>query len=364
MRKQIIFALNYYVSEQMYGGVDHFVIKLATALLERGYAVDIFFPLQEGSSLFHYRKAGLDAELLAGDLFSHAVLERVRQKQYTLLVTHFFTPYSKYLKLYKTYVTHIISVEHMSRPIDGKQIKRKIKDKITYYLYRRYLDQTIHCCHYLRAQDALEYSTNIFKNSVTVYNGVESLKSEDTEELNRGKGQDGLRVVCIGRLVKEKGFEHAIEAVKMLNSSKISLEIYGDGNYKKDLQELCAHDKRIIFHGNVSTIPEVLRSADLLLLPSYQEAFPFVILEAFLYETLVVATRVGGIPEMLEDGVNGLLVPPKNSEAIAHILRRILDDPQAYKALRSAASITQKEHFSFAQMLQGHLGVVEEVISR
>lgn len=362
MSKKIAFALNYFVSEKVFGGVDKLIIALSIELSKRGYRVDIYFPKKLNASIFHYAKAGVKATLLEGDLFSESLLSILRKNHYDLLVTHFFTAYSKYLKSYKLYVSHIISVEHMSRPIEGKTLKRKIKDQVAYRLYSRYLDRTIHCCNYLREQDSRDYSPGVLKKSITIYNGVDCDHNLSFEESQGNKENGSLKVVCIGRLVYEKGFQHAIEAIRLLNSLDVTLDIYGDGPYRANLEKIAENNSKIRFHGFVSNITEVLPEADVLLLPSYQEAFPFVVLEAFSVGKIVIASNVGGIPEMIKDGRNGYMVKPKDSESIAAILEELYLKTKNVTFIQEQAYLTVKNKFSFTKMLDSHIEIIEEVL--
>lgn len=354
MSKEIVFALNYFVNKNVFGGTDRLIIGLAKALKELDYNVYVYFPFMLNSDTSHYDKNGVNAILLEGDLFSQSLLEALKTKKTDLLVTHFFTPYSKYLKLYSKYAKHIVSMEHMSRPIDGKNIKRKLKDKIQYFLYSKYLDKTIHCCDYLLKQDIKDYSVHISKKSITIYNGVEAV-------LQEVKQDEILKVVCVGRLVKEKGFEHVIDAFSQINSQELSLDIYGDGPYKQRLEVFANSDKRIKLHGFVSNIMEVLKEVDVLILPSYQEAFPFVILEAFALGKIVIATDVGGIPEMIIDGENGYLIPPRNSQKIVEILEKLLNRNErpdmSKKAFETALTI-----FPYTKMIKAHVKLIEGMV--
>jgi len=360
MSIKIAFVLNYFVSKNVLGGTDRLVIALAKELEQHGYEVNLFFPKMDLSDLYHYEKAKVNANLLEGKLFSEEVLDVLKKDEYRLVVTHFFTPYSKYLKIYHKYVKHIISVEHMSRPIEGKSLKRRMKDKVQYFLYEKYVDKVIHCCDYLREQDVIDYSIHVGKKSLTVYNGIET-KGEVNFKDSR-LNTDDLRITCIGRLVEEKGFQHAIEALKQLSMKNVSLDIYGNGNYKTELEELAKGDERIAFHGFVSNIQDVLEEADILLLPSYQEAFPFVILEACAVGTTVIATNVGGIPEIILDNKNGFLIEPKNTDDIVKVLNDIIFNKENLVAIQNEAYMCVKDKFSFSLMIDGHSDLIRGVL--
>jgi len=138
----------------------------------------------------------------------------------------------------------------------------------------------------------------------------------------------------IGRLSPEKGQIYAIEAfVEIIRKYKTTNNIYlllvGDGpdEYKlKQLTKDLGFGKNIIFAGYQSNIIPYMASIDLLLLPSLSEGLPNVVLEALCMRKPVVATRVGGIEEIIDDGDNGIIVNPGNVTEIADAILSVLSD--------------------------------------
>ncbi len=146
-----------------------------------------------------------------------------------------------------------------------------------------------------------------------------------------------IRLLFIGFIRPEKGLEYLIEAMSRLKTSRpCRLTIVGswDGydGYKAHLDEVIAssglHD-RIDWEGYVAYGPkmwEYLRSHDIFILPTLSEGTPRVLVEARANSLPLVATRVGGIPSSVTDGVDGLLVPPKDSASIADAIDKIIED--------------------------------------
>lgn len=135
----------------------------------------------------------------------------------------------------------------------------------------------------------------------------------------------------IGRLVEGKGIENILEAVKILNDYK--LIIFGSGPLESKLkamaQELNIKDK-IEWRGFApyNKVPEALSQIDIFVYPSLHEGFGRAIMEALAMEKAVVATNVGGIPDLIKDGINGFLVEPNNPEMLAGKIKILIENKE------------------------------------
>ena len=167
----------------------------------------------------------------------------------------------------------------------------------------------------------------------------------------------------LGRLVPEKGFDVALRALALLPArwSQVRMMIVGDGSDRARLESLCVAlglGDRVEFCGGVpnSEVPAMVNRATLVLVPSrWQEPFGIVCLEAAMMERAVVASRVGGVPEVVEDGVSGTLVEPDRPEALAHGITALLDDPTGLVAMGRRARRLAEARFGYDQFLRNHL---------
>jgi hypothetical protein len=98
-------------------------------------------------------------------------------------------------------------------------------------------------------------------------------------------------------------------------------------------------------------------------LPSVAEAFGLALVESLFLGTPVLATHVGGIPEIVRDGEDGLLVPASNPGALAALLQRVIEDPRILSRLRGAGSARMKETFCFETMMRSYEALYEELIA-
>jgi glycosyltransferase involved in cell wall biosynthesis len=165
----------------------------------------------------------------------------------------------------------------------------------------------------------------------------------------------GSGILYAGRLSHEKGVDVLIEAVGRLGDSR--LEVVGDGPERGRLEALAAvrAPGRVGFHGRVprERVLELVKAAAVAVMPSRcHDNQPMAILEAFGCGVPVVATSLGGMPELTEGGA-GITVPPEDPDALAGALGRLLGDPAAAAAMGRAARARAEHDFSPDQHLAG-----------
>ena len=147
---------------------------------------------------------------------------------------------------------------------------------------------------------------------------------------------DGPTLVLAGRLVRQKALEVALQAVAQVQG--VSLVVAGDGPERELLEAAAPERVRFLGAQPRDVVFELFRAADAALLSSAWESFGLVVAEALAVGTPVISTAVGGVVEVLEDGVNGLLVPPGDPDALAAAIRRFFGDEELRARLRAAAA--------------------------
>jgi glycosyltransferase involved in cell wall biosynthesis len=182
------------------------------------------------------------------------------------------------------------------------------------------------------------------------------------DELRAAAGISGPTLAFAGRLMAAKALDVAFDA--MARVPEASLLVVGDGPDRADLERRCAElglDGRVRFVGGLSreAVLRVFAAADAVLLSSRWENFPHVVVEALAVGTPVVATSVGGVPEVVRDGENGLLVAPDDPEALATAIRRVLGD-DGLRSRLAAAARPSIEPYSADRLL----GQIEEELER
>jgi len=144
-------------------------------------------------------------------------------------------------------------------------------------------------------------------------------------------------ILFVGNLVYQKGVEYLIDAKKLMNSDA-ELMVVGDGPLHHDLEKKVADDEieDVVFVGARRDVEYIMPSADLFVLPSISEGFPITILEALASGLPVVATKVGGIPEVMEEQV-GVMVEPADPGKLASAMDRVLEDQDLKNSMKTAA---------------------------
>lgn len=157
------------------------------------------------------------------------------------------------------------------------------------------------------------------------------------------RADDGS-ILTVGRLSAEKGHADLFEAVASLKDAR--LVVVGDGPERAKLERQASRLGRVVMTGHRADVAPFYAAATVFALPSHSEGSPNVVLEAMAAGVPVVATAVGGVPEILDNGRTGLLVPPRDPVAMAAAIRRLLTEPETRRALAAAASAEVEAHYT------------------
>lgn len=192
--------------------------------------------------------------------------------------------------------------------------------------------------------------------------GVRLRRTEvvDNIVIARGRARPGAvvavpRIVAAGLLIPLKAYDVLLSALGQLAADGCSFELWlaGEGPERSRLEQLAlalAIAPRVRFLGGIEDVPALFATAQLLVHPSRTEGSSNTILEALAEGLPVVATRVGGTPELIEDGETGLLVPPDDALALATKIRSLLDDPALGERLGRAGLERVRERCTAARV--------------
>jgi glycosyltransferase involved in cell wall biosynthesis len=183
---------------------------------------------------------------------------------------------------------------------------------------------------------------------------------------------DAPIVGVVARLEPEKGHPTLLEAWPAVRTAvpDARLLIVGEGSQRELLEVQAASlglldgaAPAVVFTGRRDDVPAVTAALDVAVLPSYREAQGLSILEAMALSRPVVASAVGGIPEMIDDGRTGLLVPPKDATALAGALTRLLRDPAEAERLGRAGHDLVHERFCVEQMVRAVETIYDDAVA-
>ena len=177
-----------------------------------------------------------------------------------------------------------------------------------------------------------------------------------TEQRSQVRSEIGVEddehlVLYVGRLRTVKGVEYGIRAfaTALEKHDKMKLALAGEGDQRGNLESLCDDlgiQKHVKFLGPRKDLSDVLSASDSVIMPSINEGFPRVAIEAMASSKPVVATRVGGTPEAIINGQSGILVPSKNIKAMAEAIVNIASDSGLATRLGIAARKRVEQHYS------------------
>ena len=191
----------------------------------------------------------------------------------------------------------------------------------------------------------------------TIYHGVNLQRY--VAPATRRNTADDVHIVTAAWLIAEKGVQHLIRAMRSPALLRSRLSIAGDGPELESLTRLSRElgvAERTRFLGLRSDLSAVLQDADIFVHPAvWQEAFGLAIAEAMATGCPVVGSNVGAVPELVVDGVTGLLVPPGDSHAIAGALEQLASDPELRSRLGQAARTRAEEIFDLEKCVEQHL---------
>jgi glycosyltransferase involved in cell wall biosynthesis len=184
-------------------------------------------------------------------------------------------------------------------------------------------------------------------------------------------GSVGHRILFVGRLSRSKGLHYLLNAfVKVISEvPSAKLDIAGSGIDQGEFQSLADRlgvASSVVFHGwsDRTLVKKLLRECRVVAFPSiYPEAFGIVGIEAMMHARPVVAFDVGGVKDWLDDGVTGILVAPRETDALALALLRLLGSNETCRRMGFAARAQAKEKFSAERHLAALIGVYEDALS-
>jgi glycosyltransferase involved in cell wall biosynthesis len=172
-----------------------------------------------------------------------------------------------------------------------------------------------------------------------------------------------------GRLSPEKGFDLLVAAACRIaaRDAQLGFVLFGEGNLRERLAaqiHAAGLDGRFVLAGFRGDLDALLPCLDVLVLPSYTEGLPNVVLEACAARVPVVATAVGGTPEVVEHGVNGLLVPAGDADALVSALRDLLGSPTRRRDMGERGRHKVVEDFTFAAQAEKYQQLFDDLLCR
>lgn len=364
MKESIIICVQYKMDQDLIGGMDRYCWAMDEKLTSLGMIPKWFFP--KSSLPEHYRQRDLDIVYIDHKDFLQGVYEylEVHNIHPEIMLTHFTRYFTKEMRWFKKLgVGRIISFEHLFRDQKNRPLIVKIKTAVKGSLFYRYCDKVAFVSEYVYRQAINEYwpiKLLIIKRISVVYNGIDT----NAYRIGLQKKEEGiLKIVCACRIVKAKGLLVLIEAVEGLERTgygdKFQIDVYGAGQDKIEFEKIVAEKelKRIRFLNNANNLNELLNTYDTAVFPTFGEAHPFFVLESFASGLPVIASKVGGIPEMINEE-RGFLIEPGSVKELNDAIVYCINNKEKLPEMGLKGRDYVLSDFTLEHMVQRHLSLL------
>jgi glycosyltransferase involved in cell wall biosynthesis len=197
---------------------------------------------------------------------------------------------------------------------------------------------------------------------IRVYNGIETDHYSPTRRIRErvrsefNIGEEQTLVGSVGRLVWQKGFEYLIRSIPQILSvdPKAQVLVVGDGPMRNELEELAERMKvgeHLIIAGFRTDIKEILSGLDILVIPSLLEGFPMITLEGMAMAKPIIATKIDGITEQITHEESGIIIPPRDPQAIANAIIKVVNNARLAETMGLEARKRVENDFSVDRMV-------------
>jgi len=356
---------------ELFGGVERHVLGIIGGLKEQGVST-LLILLHDGELAAQARGQGIEPVVLSNRnrslLTTSRQLARIlNQREVHIVHVHGYKAivFCSVARLWHRF--SMVKTEHgLPEPAAGGPI-RALRNRL-YYFSDIAATRIAHATVCYVTEDLRTYYRHAHSGlrAIVIPNGVANI---DRRQFPRSPEMcdDWFNLLVVGRLDMVKGHHLAIEAIAAGSVPQdIHLHIVGVGPREVELRALAKARgvaNRVHFLGFRRNIYDYIAHCNLLLMPSLHEGLPYTLLEAMALGTPIVASRVGGLAEVIQDEGTGLLVPPQDAEALAQAIRRLHDDPALRSQLGDQARRLQQATYSLEAMTERYLAIYRELVA-
>lgn len=196
-----------------------------------------------------------------------------------------------------------------------------------------------------------------------IYNGVDTDRYSSAKPIDTGLPAGSVAIGYVGAFEPRKGVTDLAAAWPHIASRipNAHLLMCGKGSLEPKIRSMLDSRPRVHWLGHRDDVPSVMKALDMLVLPSYVEGAPNVVLEAMASAVPVVATAVSGTPELVRDGVDGKLIPPREAEVLADAVVGLASSPDLRSRMAEAARRRVAENFTIGAMIDSYESVLKGV---
>ena len=377
MRKVLFLAD---LNPNKFGSLEEMVLLLGRELSRRGNTLvlgAIAYPIPSVAELF------LDAGIELVNLNEHGEMNAarrmrsmralIRELRIDLVHINFYGLTDPVVLGAYLAPAQIVYTEHTSGAAPRRGGLKSVLSRLLHFFIVRRVERYIAVSDFVRERLRSTHHAGPGQ-TVTIYNGVNTARflphDRMTARDRTGLPRGGKIVLSVAMLIPEKGVHHLVQAVSILVAeyrvTDLCVAIVGEGECREELEQLAwklGVGGQVRFLGRRSDVADLVAAADLVAVPSvWHEAFGYIVAEAMAGGRPVVASRVGGIPELIDDGETGLLVPPGDSRALAAALGAVLTDADLARRLSENGLRKCRSQFSLADKVVEFADLYESVL--
>lgn len=342
------------------GGLERVIQRLAIGLPKKRYDVQVWCLTKGGVIADELRAAGVKVEVLGmGKRCTFAFLFRLVKKmkdcRVEILHAHGYSACTigraaAFLANVPVMIAHVHSMywNYTRRQLFTEKVLSLITHKII-------------CCSEAVARFVTEKERVVAGRVAVVYNGVPDLRRAGDGDARAALGlcPEDFSILVAASFSRNKGHSCFLSAISDVLRARPRIKVFlaGEGPLKRELElqaEKLGITGNVVFCGVVRDIGALLSAVDVLVLPSVErEGLPIAVLEAMSAGKPVIASRIGGIPEAVSDGKTGLLIPPRDSAALAAAILALDRDRTKLRESGLAARVLYEQKFTLENMIAG-----------
>ena len=356
---------------ELFGGVERHVLGMLSALRARGIA-PLLILFHNGELADRAREQGLEPIVLSDRnrsilATSRQLADALARRDIRIVHAHGYKAMVFCAMARRRHRFALVKTEHgLPEPVAGGAMGA-LRSRIYHLLDRgatRLSSATV--CYVTSALIGRDEGRRAARRARVIPNGVSAM---DRRRLPRPPEYHAgcFNLAVVGRLEPVKALHLAIEALAAPGMPENAhLHVIGTGPCEGELRARSAAvgvAARVHFLGFRRDAHNFIAHCDALLMPSLHEGLPYTLLEAMALGTPVIASRVGGLAETLQDGATGLLIEPGDAPALADAIRKLIADPSLRARLGDAAQRLQRANYSLEAMAGGYLDVYRQILA-
>jgi glycosyltransferase involved in cell wall biosynthesis len=355
---------------ELFGGVERHILSLLDGLRTAGVQV-VLLLFQDGELAYQARRQGFQPVILRSNtLFfprtCHQLALLLKEAGIWVVHTHGYkaTVYCAFARYWHPFA--LVKTEHGLPEPMAKRPLQFVRDRLYHFLDLAATRMTARVVCYvteeLRAQRATGIRAGL--RTVVIPNGVVNMEGRQFTRPAELRAE-WFNIAIVGRLDAVKGHDLAITALAMPEvAMKTHLHIVGTGPTESALRALAQKlglVDRVHFWGFRRNVYDYLAHCDVLMIPSLHEGLPYTLLEAMALGTPIIASRVGGLAEVLRDGTTAVLIPPRSPAFIAPAITELQSRPDYRRKLGENAQELQRGVYSITEMSARYLAIYTSV---